>query len=94
MNTQSGSDLPAEDVSPDSVEFLAYQRLLSQVDELLGLRAALAQEAVRNTPSRAKVEKIEAELAAMRGSITWKAGRAVLAPLRLLRWAVRRSERS
>ena len=85
--------MPADEgQGPGSAEYLDYQRLLSQADEIQGLRAALAQEAVKNTPDRARVERAEAELAAVKGSLTWRAGRAVLAPFWLVKRALKRSE--
>ncbi|MES2092839.1 MAG: hypothetical protein V4531_03375 [Actinomycetota bacterium] len=65
--------------------FEQYQRELALVDQILGLRAALAQEAVRNSPSRQRVEQLEYEINALRRSSTWRIGRLVLLPVRVAR---------
>jgi hypothetical protein len=72
----------ASEKNPD---FDAYQRELARTDEVIGLRAALAQESVRNSPPRQRVEQLEAEILALRQSTTWRVGRLVMAPVRILR---------
>ncbi|MBC7760636.1 MAG: hypothetical protein H7201_02320 [Candidatus Saccharibacteria bacterium] len=62
-----------------------YQRELALVDQILGLQAALAQEAVRNSPSRQRVEQLEHEINALRLSTAWRIGRLILLPVRLVR---------
>ena len=71
--------------SEKNPDFDAYQRELARTDEIIGLRAALAQESVRNAPSRQRVEELEAEILALRHSTTWRVGRLVMTPVRLLR---------
>ena len=71
--------------------FLIYQRELALVDEILGLRAALAQEAVRNSPPRFELDRLRAENLALRQSSTWRIGRLVLLPVRLIRRLKQRS---
>ena len=63
----------------------AYQRNLALIDEILGLRAALAQASVHNAPSRPRVEELEAENLALRRSVSWRIGRLVLTPVRVAR---------
>lgn len=72
-------------VSEDDTGLVEYQRQLALVDEVIGLRAALAQEAVRNSPARHRVEQLEAEIWALRRSTTWRLGRLMMLPVRLLR---------
>ena len=71
--------------------FQIYQRELALVDEILGLRAALAQEAVRNSPPRYELDRLRAENLALRQSTTWRIGRLVLLPVRLIRRLKHRS---
>lgn len=71
--------------------FLSYERQLALVDEVIGLRAALAEEASRNSATRVDVEAAEARAAAFQKSTTWKVGRLILAPLRLASKAFPRS---
>ncbi len=66
-------------------EFERYQRELALVDQILGLRAALAQESVRNSPPRQRVEQLEAEILALRRSVTWRVGKLVMSPMRVAR---------
>ena len=79
-------------LEPDA-EYEIYERHMALVDEILGLRAALAQEAVRNSPSRKRLEDMEDEVAAIRRSATWRIGKLVIAPLRTARNLFRRSRR-
>ena len=79
MNAEPG------DVDDKDPGFESYQRQLALVDEVLGLRAALAQEAVRNSPSRQRLEEVEHEIRALRASSSWRVGRLVLLPVRLVR---------
>jgi len=74
-------------------EFELYQRQLALVDENLGLRAALAQEAVRNSPSRRELEDTRHEIMELRKSATWRVGKLVLTPVRVARRVLRRGER-
>ena len=62
-----------------------YARHLALLDQVIGLQAALAEEASRNTPSRERVEEAEARAEAFVTSTTWRVGRLVLLPLRLVR---------
>jgi len=66
--------------STDNREFTDYQRILSLTDEILGLRAALAQEGVRLSPSRQKVDQLEDEIRQLRASTTWRVGRVIMLP--------------
>lgn len=76
--------------SGDDSEFIQYQRQLALVDQVIGLQAALAQECVRNSPSRQRVEELEAEILALRRSVTWRVGRLIMSPIRMLRRSFRR----
>jgi hypothetical protein len=71
-------------------DFEDYQRHLALVDENIGLRAALAQESVRNSPSRQRIEEVEHEIRELRRSMTWRVGRFVLSPIRIVRGLLRR----
>lgn len=73
------------EMSEKDPEFEAYQRELARTDEIIGLRAALAQEAVRNSPSRQRLEQVEAEILALKRSATWRIGRLVMTPVRVLK---------
>jgi hypothetical protein len=66
-------------------EFERYQRELALVDQIIGLQAALAQESVRNSPSRQRVEALETEIKAIKRSLTWRIGRLATAPMRVAR---------
>jgi hypothetical protein len=66
-------------------QFAQYQRELALVDQVLGLSAALAQEAIRNSPSRQRVEELEHEIRALRSSSTWRVGRILMLPVRVVR---------
>lgn len=83
---------------PEELEasYSQYQRLLALTDEILALRVALAQESVRSNPSRERLERAEAEMQAMkadlhavRRSATWRVGRFVLLPVRVIKWLAR-----
>lgn len=74
----------ASDTSDDP-EFNDYRRQLALIDQVIGLQAALAEESARNSPSRARVEALETENRAMRSSATWRIGRAILLPVRLVK---------
>jgi len=71
-------------------DFETYQRELALVDEIIGLKAALAQEAVRNAPDRLELEELRTEYHALLRSSTWKLGRIVVLPLRIVRRIARR----
>lgn len=79
MNQHSG------DTDDRDLKFEQYQRELALVDQILGLRAALAQESVRNSPTRQRVEQLEHEISALRSSFTWRAGSLLLLPVRVVR---------
>ena len=77
--------------SEQETDFESYQRQLALIDENIGLRASLAQEAVRNSPSRLRLEQLEQEIRELRGSMTWRVGRLVMTPARVIRRLRRRS---
>jgi hypothetical protein len=77
--------------SDNESDFELYQRQLALVDENIGLRASLAQESVRNSPSRLRLEQLEHEISQLRGSTTWRVGRLVMTPARVIRRLLRRS---
>lgn len=67
-------------------------RELALIDRVFGLEAQLAEVSVFMNPGRERFDTLEREteglrqqLAALRGTATWRAGRLVLAPLRLIR---------
>lgn len=78
-------------VPDNESQFEQYQRQLALVDEIIGLKASLAQEAVRNSPSRLRLEQVEHEIRELRGSTTWRVGRLVMSPARVFRRLLRRS---
>jgi hypothetical protein len=74
-------------------------RELALVDRILGLEAQLANYAVIVSPSRTQFESLNREIAGLRQQLaavhstrTWKAGRAVLSPLRAIRALTRRAQ--
>ena len=73
------------DVPERESEFERYRREMDLVDQIIGLRASLAQEAVRNSPSRQRVEQLEAEILMLRRSTTWRVGRLMMLPARIAR---------
>jgi hypothetical protein len=73
------------EASATDPEFDRYQRELALIDQVIGLQAALAQESVRNSPSRQRVEALEAEIKAIKRSVTWRVGRMVTTPMRIAR---------
>jgi len=73
------------DADDRDLKFEQYQRELALVDQILGLRAALAQESVRNSPTRQRVEQLEYEINALRSSSSWRVGRLLLLPVRVVR---------
>jgi hypothetical protein len=78
------------DIGEHGNEFARYQRELALIDQVLGLQAALAQEAIRNSPDRQRVEHLEVENRLLRQSTSWRIGQMVLAPTRILRRIIRR----
>ncbi|MBD8103565.1 hypothetical protein PlfCFBP13513_13790 [Plantibacter flavus] len=76
---------------PTPEQIAADRRVLELIDRVLGLEAELARVSVYNNPGREQFEALERENAGLRqqleavhGTRTWKAGRAVLAPLRVV----------
>ncbi|WP_314139508.1 hypothetical protein [uncultured Plantibacter sp.] len=76
---------------PTPEQIVAERRVLELVDRVLGLEAELARVSVYHSPGREQFEALEREnaglrqqLEAVRSTRTWKAGRAVLSPLRLV----------
>lgn len=76
---------------PTPEQITDERRVLELVDRVLGLEAELARVSVYNNPTREQFEALEREnaglqqqLEAVRATRTWRAGRAVLAPLRLV----------
>jgi len=79
--------MSASDADPSRDALL---RELQLVDRILGLEGELAREQVLKQGGglmRDEIERLEREI---QGSITWRAGRAVLAPGRALRRVFRR----
>jgi hypothetical protein len=72
-------------------EFERYQRELALVDQIIGLQAALAQEAVRNSPPRQRVEELETEVRAIKASLSWRVGQMMTVPVRFARALSRRT---
>lgn len=79
------TDRPA----PEQVD--AERRALELVDRVLGLEAELARVSVFSNPRREQLEALEAEnaglrqqLESLRSTRTWRAGRVVLSPLRIV----------
>lgn len=68
-----------KDHSPEATEMALRQ--LALVDRIIGLEAQLAQ---------LRVSYAHDEVAAVKASMTWRAGRFVLAPLRAVRRLARR----
>lgn len=88
--------MTAQETPEQSEALHIATRELALVDRILGLEAQLANYAVRVTPGRRQFEMMEREidglrqqLAAVHSTRTWRAGRAVLAPLRIIRRIVR-----
>ncbi|MBD8468425.1 hypothetical protein HOW07_14895 [Plantibacter sp. MCCC 1A11337] len=76
---------------PTPERIVEERRVLELVDRILGLEAELARVSVYNNPTREQFEALEREneglrqqVAALHTTRTWKAGRAVLAPLRIV----------
>lgn len=76
---------------PTPEQIISERRVLELVDRVLGLEAELARVSVFNNPARERFDALEREnaglqqqLAAMRATRTWRAGRAVLAPVRII----------
>ena len=81
------ADLPAD----RTLETFEWE--LALVDRIRGLEAQLAQVASTSKLSPDQQLRAEQELALLRGSLTWRAGRAATAPLRVLQKVVRRRQR-
>ena len=76
---------------PTPEQIIAERRVLELVDRVLGLGAELARVSVYNNPTREQFDALEQEnaglreqLQVIRGTRTWRAGRVVLAPLRIV----------
>jgi hypothetical protein len=68
-------------------------RELDLVDRVLGLEGEVARLSIMNQDGRLirdEIERLEGENRALRGSATWRAGRAVLAPWLIVRKVFRR----
>lgn len=92
--------MTAEKASTIDGETTRLLREMALVDRILGLQAELAQEAVRQSPSRERFEEMEREVQAarqavveMRRSTTWRVGRMLLLPVRPFGRIVRRISR-
>jgi len=77
---------------PDDQRIAQQLRELALVDRIFGLEAQLAEISVFMNPDRERFDAQERELAGLRqqiagirGTTTWRVGRSVLAPLRVLK---------
>ncbi|KQM14138.1 hypothetical protein ASF83_15200 [Plantibacter sp. Leaf171] len=77
---------------PTAAELAGEERVLALVDRVIGLEAELARASIYFSPTKDDFDVLEREmqglrqqLAAVHSTRTWKAGRAVLAPLRILK---------
>ena len=85
-------------VRPQPSDVELQLRQLELVDRIFGLEAQLAEASAFAKPERDEIdavlrenEGLRQQLAGLRATSTWKAGRAVLAPARLLRRLIRRA---
>ncbi|WP_353809252.1 hypothetical protein [Agromyces sp. SYSU T00194] len=91
MNEAAGQgwadDAAGVELSPDE---RAAEERLELLDRIAGLEAQVAE--LRSTALLSPTETValERDLAATHNSTTWKVGRAVLFPVRALRYAKRR----
>jgi hypothetical protein len=83
----------AEAELPGGRDLASFERELALVDRVLGLQAQLAQLAAQSSLTPDQQLRTEQELALLRGSVTWRAGRVVSAPLRALQRVARRPSR-
>ncbi|GLI26103.1 hypothetical protein ARHIZOSPH14_03450 [Agromyces rhizosphaerae] len=91
MNETAGpswaDDAAGVELSPDE---RAAEERLELVDRIAGLEAQVAE--LQRTPLLSPTETmaLERNVAAMQESTTWRVGRAVMFPVRALRYAKRR----
>ncbi len=76
---------------PDD-ELLRNRRQLELVDRILGLEAQLANQVRLTSPTLEQVQELQRDLAglqqqldAVHSTMTWRAGRAVLTPVRAIK---------
>ncbi|WP_308796745.1 hypothetical protein [Agromyces silvae] len=74
---------------PGDTELDAEQRL-EYVDRIIGLEQQVRELQAAAILSPSETVAAERNLASIRGSATWRAGRAVMLPVRVLRYAKRR----
>ena len=77
---------------PTTEQLASEERLLALVDRVIGLEAELARASIYFSPTKDDFDVLEREmqglrqqLAAVHATRTWKAGRLVLTPLRILK---------
>lgn len=77
---------------PTPEQLASEERVLALVDRVIGLEAELARASIYFSPAKDDFDVLEREmqglrqqLAAVHATRTWKAGRLVLAPLRILK---------
>lgn len=75
---------------PTGRDLVTFERELALVDRILGLEAELARYSIASSLTPDEQLAAEDELARLRGSLTWRAGRLVSAPMRVIRRATGR----
>lgn len=84
-------DKDASDELPSSDDLARALRELALVDKVIGLEAEVARLSTQSAYSDARdeIEHLRDQLNGMQASRTWRVGRAVLAPFRVMQRATR-----